>query len=114
MGQGGVRVSPEAIVFGGDFERHELIGKGAMGWVYKGRQISMQRDVAIKVMYPHLAEEGTFRLMFEREALGPGGLDHENIVHVYGRGTDSNGSYIAMEYVDGLDLRRWINANGQL
>src|SRR5512135_3078055 len=97
-----------ATVYGGDFEKREQIGKGGMAWVYRGWQLSLDRPVAIKIMFPHLAEDESLRKRFLREALTSANLAHENVVHVYRAGEEAGEPYIAMEFIDGLDLHRWL------
>ena len=89
----------------GDFEIREQIGKGGMGQVYKARQISLDRDVAIKILPGNLSEVEEFRERFDLEAKVVASLIHENILQVYSKGVTADGvHYFAMEYVDGEDL----------
>jgi predicted Ser/Thr protein kinase len=89
----------------GDFEILEEIGKGGMGQVYKARQISLDRDVAIKVLPADLGDVEEFRERFDVEAKAVASLMHENILQIYSKGvTDEGIHYFAMEYVDGEDL----------
>lgn len=89
----------------GDFEITGEIGKGGMGKVYKARQISLDRDVAIKILAGNLSEVGEFKERFDVEAKAIASLVHENILQVYSKGvTDDGIHYFAMEYVDGEDL----------
>ena len=89
----------------GDFEIKEEIGRGGMGQVYKARQISLDRDVAIKILPGNLSEVEEFRERFDLEAKVVASLIHENILQIYSKGiTDEGIHYFAMEYVDGEDL----------
>ncbi len=89
----------------GDFEITEEIGKGGMGQVYKARQISLDRNVAIKILPSNLSEVEEFRERFDLEAKVVASLIHENILQVYSKGVTAEGiHYFAMEYVDGEDL----------
>jgi predicted Ser/Thr protein kinase len=89
----------------GDFEIKEEIGKGGMGQVYKARQISLDRDVAIKILPSNLSEVEEFRERFDVEAKAVASLMHENILQMYSKGvTDDGIHYFAMELVDGEDL----------
>src|SRR3990172_4634372 len=63
------------------FEILERVGHGAMGAVYKARQVSMDRIVAFKVLAPHLARDKVFKDRFIREARALGRLDHLHLVH---------------------------------
>jgi serine/threonine protein kinase len=89
----------------GDFEIKEEIGRGGMGQVYRARQISLDRDVAIKILPGNLSEVEEFRERFDIEAKAVASLVHENILQMYSKGVTEDGvHYFAMEYVDGEDL----------
>ena len=89
----------------GDFEIGEELGRGGMGQVFKAHQISLDRDVAIKVLPGSLSEVEEFRERFDIEAKAVASLVHENIMQMYSKGvTDDGIHYFAMEYVDGEDL----------
>ena len=106
-------VSPFVREFG-DFELIEELGRGGMGVVYKARQKSLDRLVALKmVREAHLATEED-RARFRAEALAAGQLKHPNIVTVYEVGTAAGQAYICMEYVGGPTLAQRIAADGPL
>ncbi len=88
----------------GDFEIKEEIGKGGMGNVYKAHQISLNRDVALKVLRRDLSNDDEFVKRFDIEAKFVALLIHQNIIQVYSKGTTEGIHYFAMEYVDGEDL----------
>jgi len=89
----------------GDFEIREELGRGGMGQVFKAHQISLDRDVAIKILPGSLSEVEEFRERFDVEAKAVASLVHENIMQMYSKGvTDDGIHYFAMEYVDGEDL----------
>jgi len=90
----------------GDYELLEMIGKGAMGRVFKARQVSLGRIVALKILPPALARNQTFALRFLREARASGKLIHPNVVQGIDCGQDENSGlwYFAMEYIDGYAL----------
>jgi serine/threonine protein kinase/ankyrin repeat protein len=101
------------------FEILELLGKGGMGAVYKARQYSLNRLVAIKVLPPQVGSDPAFAERFAREARSLAMLSHQNIVAVHDFGQaksdrveetgKSNGQelyYFVMEYVDGANLRQ--------
>ena len=96
----------------GPFELHEKIGSGGMASVYLGVQKSLDRPVVLKVLYPHLAEDEKLVTRFEREARAAAFLRHENIVQVIDCGRHDELSYIAMEFVEGLNLKQWIETYG--
>ncbi|MCK4304909.1 MAG: protein kinase [Candidatus Eisenbacteria sp.] len=89
----------------GDYEVEDKIGHGGMSTVYKGRQVSLDRPVAIKVLSEKLINCHDVLERFEREAHIIARLNHPNIIHVIDRGITSEGSpYFVMEYVEGTDL----------
>jgi predicted Ser/Thr protein kinase len=92
-----------------EFDVHGLIGKGGMGAVYRARQKSLDRLVALKVLTRPPDSEAGFAERFQREALALASLSHPGIVAVHDFGRAGEYWYIAMEYVDGPDLRRVID-----
>lgn len=96
----------------GPFELYEKIGVGGMASVYKGVQKSLDRSCVLKILHPHLAEDEKLVVRFEREARAAAYLKHENIVQVIDCGRYEDLPYIAMELVDGFDLKRWMEKYG--
>ena len=90
----------------GDFELLEEIGRGAMGVVYRARQESLGRDVALKVMPPSQGMGADRASRFELEAVTAGRLEHPNIVRVLSAGEAERLQFIAMELVEGPDLEQ--------
>jgi predicted Ser/Thr protein kinase len=88
----------------GDFEIGELLGRGGMGAVYRGRQISLDRPVAIKVLPSNLSENANFRQRFQLEAKAVAQISSPHVVGVYYAGVHEGHHYFAMEYVEGQDL----------
>ncbi len=84
----------------------ELLAKGGMGAVYKGRQKSLDRLVAVKILPPGIVGDSAFADRFTREARALGKLNHPNIVAVYDFGHANGLYYFVMEYVDGANLRQ--------
>lgn len=98
------------------YELIEFIGRGGMGAVYKARQPTLDRLVAIKVL-PAITVEmaDSFAERFKNEARLLARMSHPSIVHVYEFGTLADGSsFIAMEYVNGTDVARMVSAAGKL
>jgi len=92
----------------GRYEIIQVIGQGAMGTVYLGRDPLIQRTVAIKTLrYGDGVDVALARTRFFREAEAAGGLSHPNIVTIYDVGEERGTAYIAMEYLDGCDLSRY-------
>ena len=96
----------------GAFELHERIGSGGMASVYLGVQKSLDRKVVLKILFPHLAEDAQLVERFEREARAAALLKHENIVQVIDCGRQDDVPYIAMEFVEGMDLEKWLASWG--
>lgn len=87
------------------------VGGGGMAHVYLAHDLILDRDVAVKVLrYDFRDDQDTIR-RFKREALAATELVHPNIVSVYDIGEEDNNQYIVMEYVKGMDLKKYIHAN---
>ncbi len=93
-----------------ELEILELIGQGGMGAVYKARQKSLGRIVALKVLKADLAAVPEFAERFAREAKSLAQLNHRNIVTVHDFGQRDGLCYLVMEYVEGANLRRVLEA----
>jgi serine/threonine protein kinase len=89
----------------GPYEIVTQIGSGGMGEVYRARDPRLGRDVAVKILSPHLASEDS-RRRFEREARAAAALSHPNIVTIYDVGELEGLLYIAMEFLEGHTLRQ--------
>ncbi|MCW8130293.1 MAG: protein kinase [Planctomycetota bacterium] len=98
----------------GNFEIMEKVGQGAMGVVYKARQISMDRVVALKILARKYATDPQFIERFVKEARAAGQFSHENIVTALDVGFFEPYHYFAMEYVEGKTLRKVLAENGAL
>jgi len=85
-----------------------------MATVYRGRDLRLNRDVAIKILKEDLTKDPTFLKRFEREAQVVASLSHPNIVPVYDVGEEGKSRYIVMEYVAGRTLRDAIERDGFL
>jgi serine/threonine-protein kinase len=90
----------------GKYEIVSRIASGAMGAVYKARDIATDHIVAVKVLPPDLAANPVLFKRFEREALAAAKLSHENIVGAFELGEFGGTLYIVMEHVEGIDLLR--------
>jgi serine/threonine protein kinase len=84
----------------------ELIGHGGMGAVYKARQKSLGRFVALKILNPQRAADRSFAERFSREAQALAELNHPNIVTVHDFGQAGGFWFLLMEHVDGVNLRQ--------
>ncbi|MHC4779426.1 MAG: serine/threonine protein kinase, partial [Planctomycetota bacterium] len=85
------------------------IGQGGMGIVYEGVQESLERKVAIKVLFSESCKDPQFVARFEREAESLARLSHPNIINILDRGCEGGVYYFVMEYVDGISLRELMN-----
>lgn len=92
------------------FELFEMLGKGGMGRVYRARQQSLNRWVAIKILSDDLAKHHSFIRRFDKEAGALAALNHPNITTIIDRGHVDETYYFIMEYVGGPSLRQKINA----
>ncbi|HEY3120627.1 MAG TPA: serine/threonine-protein kinase [Vicinamibacteria bacterium] len=89
----------------GKYEILKILGKGAMGMVYVAHDTVLERDVALKVMGVHIADDETLKQRFMREAKAVAKMTHPNVVNVFDLGSHVDGSpYIAMELLHGEDL----------
>lgn len=95
----------------GEYVLTGKIGQGGIAEIFRGRQESLSRDVAIKILSPNLLSDADIVRRFEREAVVIAKLSHPNIVHVIDRGKAGNRYYFVMEYVDGTSLREVIDSN---
>jgi serine/threonine-protein kinase len=91
----------------GKYEILRILGKGAMGMVYLAHDTILERDVALKVMGAHIADDEHLKQRFMREAKAVAKMTHPNVVNVFDLGSHVDGSpYIAMELLHGDDLLR--------
>jgi serine/threonine-protein kinase len=100
---------PETI---GKYAIRSVLGRGAMGVVYRGFDPQIEREVAIKTVRKDLVDQDVAAQVmarFKNEARAAGRLLHPNIVTVYEYGEDGDTAFIAMEYVEGAGLREYLN-----
>ncbi|NUS02411.1 MAG: protein kinase [Nonomuraea sp.] len=93
----------------------DIVGKGGMAVVYLALDPRLSRRVALKILNPVLSVDDRFRQRFILESRTVASIEHPNIIPIYEANADADGVlYIAMRYVDGLDLRRLIYDRGPL
>ncbi|MGI6109653.1 MAG: Stk1 family PASTA domain-containing Ser/Thr kinase [Eubacteriaceae bacterium] len=92
----------------------ELIGRGGMAYVYKAKDLKLNRFVAVKVLREEYTDNAQFIKKFDRESQAAAGLSHPNIVSVFDVGVQDNIYYIIMEYVDGITLKQYLDKKGHL
>jgi membrane protein YdbS with pleckstrin-like domain/predicted Ser/Thr protein kinase len=102
------------FVLAGRYKLAAPLGEGGMAAVYRGRDLRLNREVAIKVLHEDLTRDPDFLARFEREAQLVASLSHPNIVSVYDVGEDRGTNFIVMEYVRGRTLKEVIEREGSL
>ena len=104
----------DATVINDRYEVHKRIGRGGMADVFSARDLLLDRQVAIKVLFPEFATDENFVERFRREAQSAANLSHPNIVNVYDWGKYEGTYFIAMEEVKGRTLADVLKTNHQL
>ena len=102
------RPASAKVVTLGDYRLIKKLGSGGMGTVFQAIQLSLQREVAVKVLAKPLAANPAIVERFYREARLMARLDHPHIVRGYGVGEERGFHYCAMEYIDGASLQDWL------
>jgi eukaryotic-like serine/threonine-protein kinase len=97
-----------------EFDQIEKVAVGGMAEIYRARQKSLDRAVAIKKVRPEFQQHRDILERFLREARGAGSFLHQNLAHVYDYKSFKGQSYIVMEYIDGFDLAEILDATGPL
>src|ERR1700741_3490194 len=108
-----------AVHVGDEVGRYALveeIGEGGRATVFRARDRELRRDVAVKVLFPHLARRPEIVRRFQREARAAAGLEHPNLLRGYGVGGGGGGEppYIVMELVRGRTLLQEIELRGAM
>lgn len=101
----------------GRYQLSRLIASGGMASIYMGLDTRLDRNVAVKIMHPHLANDEEFVNRFIREAKAAAALSHPNIVAIQDQGWNEGGApavFIVMEYIDGFTLRELLHDQGAL
>ena len=107
-------MSSELQVINNRYQLVRRIGRGGMAEVYLAHDLLLDRDVALKILFPEHAIDPNFVERFRREAQAVAGLNHPNIVSVYDWGQTGNTYFMAMEYVEGRTLAEVIRRHGKL
>ena len=98
----------------GSFRLIRELGRGATGTVFLAEQTTLGRECALKVLAPELVRDQTFRERFLREGKIAASLRHKNIVRIFDLVDDSNGFALAMDFIDGQELREFLAAGGRV
>jgi eukaryotic-like serine/threonine-protein kinase len=94
------------------YELLERVGQGGMAVVYRGKDQSLGREVAVKILHGHLSDYQEARDRFEREARAVAKLRHENILEIFDySGSAQSASYIVTEFIDGQTLKQFITSH---
>ncbi len=95
----------------GPYEIGEMIGRGGMGEVYRATDTRLGREVAVKVLSPHLADDPASLARFRREARAVAALSHTNIVAVFDVGSEGGTQFVVTELLEGETLRSRLGAS---
>jgi serine/threonine protein kinase len=117
MGKCGVPQTTAALESGTEiagFRIKSLLAEGGMGTVYLATQLSLGREVALKVLSPERSDDPEFQDRFMRESELAASLDHPNVLPVFDAGEANGVIYLAMRYVEGGDLRRLLREQGRI
>jgi eukaryotic-like serine/threonine-protein kinase len=106
-------IEPQTVI-DGRYRVLSRIGSGGMADVYLAEDLLLGRQLAVKVLHHHFAEDQEFVERFRREASSAAGLSHPNIVAIFDRGEWDGTYYIAMEYVPGQSLKTLVRDHGAL
>jgi len=106
--------SPGTLGTLGDYQILNFIGRGGMGYVFKARDVSLQRIVAIKVLAPEIAAIKSAKRRFAREAQAAAAVLHDNVVTIHAVGEAQGLPYLVMECIVGSSLQEKIEETGPL
>lgn len=98
----------------GGYQILNRLGQGGMGAVYLARQLSLDRNVAMKVLLEQLAEDPQFIARFTREAYAAAQLTHHNMVHIHDIGAQKRTHFFSMEFVEGQTLAALVREQGRI
>ena len=107
-----VELTPSSTFAGYRIERE--LGRGGMGVVYRAVRLADRKSVALKVVSAERAADARFRRRFEREGRLAAGLDHPHLVPLYDVGVRDGTPYLAMAFIDGVDLETLLAERGPL
>jgi hypothetical protein len=105
-------LAPGAQVAG--YRIDSVAGRGGMGVVYRATDVNLDRLVALKLISDELARDDSFRDRFKRESRLAASIRHPNVITVFGAGEEDGNLFIAMDYIEGTDLKALIASRGVL
>ena len=101
-------------LLGGRYEVLQLLGEGGMGAVYKARDVELEREVALKVIKPEMAEHPEILQRFKQELILARQITDRNVIRIFDIGEAGRTKFITMEYLEGEDLHRILKQRGKL
>ena len=104
-------------VIDGRYKLNRIVASGGMATIYAALDLRLERQVAVKIMHPHLAQDEKFVERFIREAKAAASLSHPNIVAVLDQGWNQGGTpcvFIVLELIEGATLRDYLVEQGRL
>ena len=105
---------PAGRPLGGRYLLGPEVGRGGMAVVHRALDTVLDREVAVKLLHPHLATDPAFLERFRREARAAAGLGHPNVVAVHDWGEREEGAYLVLQLVDGVSLRDVLRVHRKL
>jgi serine/threonine-protein kinase len=104
---------PDPLILNNRYQLEDRLGTGGMSVVYRARDLTLERHVAIKILRENFSDDPDFRQRFHQEAKAAANLTHPNIVTIHDFGLDTNRLFIVMEYVPGLHLKAILQRRGR-
>jgi len=104
---------PDPSLLNNRYQLEDRLGTGGMSVVYRARDLTLERFVAIKILRENFSDDPDFRQRFHQEAKAAANLTHPNIVTIHDFGLDTNRLFIVMEYVPGLHLKAILQRRGR-
>ncbi len=90
------------------------VARGGMSTVYRAKDVRLNRNIALKILHPHLATDDAFLERLQREAWSAASLSHPHVVQIHDHGVGMEHAYLVLEYIDGHTLRDVVNSGGPL
>lgn len=107
-------LNPAIPILANRYQLLQTLGSGGMAVVYRAKDLTLERYVAVKILRPDFSKDEGFRKRFHQEAKAAANLSHPNIVTVHDFGFDGDRLFIIMEYVPGTNLKSMIREQGKL
>ena len=101
-------------LLGGRYEILQLLGEGGMGAVYKARDVELEREVALKVIRPEMAEHPEILQRFKQELILARQITDRNVIRIFDIGEAGKTKFITMEYLEGENLHQILKRQGKL